>query len=123
MSARLGGQRKTRTRALFARSSQCGLQLLLLLPPPHLLILSSLFDRRAFGFDGACLGLMLLPGFIESRLSLRDSLFTALELALPGGFLPQAFGLKPLLLALELQGGLSGGTLADLGRPALFAFK
>ena len=29
-----------------------------------------LFDRRAFGLDGACLGLML-PGFIEGSLSLR----------------------------------------------------
>ena len=120
-NARLGG--KPILEQLFARFSQCGLlQLLLLLFPPRFLIFGSLFDLRAFGFDGACFGLMLLPGFIEGRLSLRDRLLPALAFPPPGSFFPQAFGFTPLLFVLKLQRGLSGGALADLWRTPLVRF-
>jgi hypothetical protein len=65
-----------------------------LLLPTRLLVLGFLVDCRAFGINGAGPGFVLLPGFIESRLSLRDRLLPALAFPLSGGFFPPAFGFR-----------------------------
>jgi hypothetical protein len=56
--------------------------------PTRLFVLGSFVDRLALGFDGACLGLMHLLGFIEGRLSLRDRILPALAFPLSGRFFP-----------------------------------
>ena len=88
---------------LFARFSQCGLQLLLLLFPPRFLVFDYLFDLRTVGFDDAASASCFSLALSRAASSLRDRLLPTLAFPPPGSFFPQAFGFTPLLFALELQ--------------------
>jgi hypothetical protein len=57
---------------------------------------------------------MLAIGLVQRGLRFRRRFLAPFALPFPNGLLAPALGLAPLLLLVELGGGLSGVALADL---------
>src|SRR5689334_20749637 len=109
---------------LFApRATQTNRKLLLLLLPTSLLIMGSLFDNRAVGFDGSGPRTMIALSFTECRLGFSDRPVTPLALLGLGGELRPPLGLVPLLLPLKIQCSLPGSLFTDFWRRPIFRLR